>query len=333
MNQRVLRLPKNEVGRDFIAGDIHFKTIELHRALHKLGFDSSKDRLIGVGDLIDRGPGVMDGLKLLGEPWFFTVKGNHELMLVDAYRTNPDFPYSNNGARWWQTIQDESKAMIIAKLESLPTIIEIESPRGLVGVVHADVRSGTTWPEFVQDIENPQVEEVALWGRERVKKHHRQGISGVWTVCTGHTWVPNPLRLGNVLALDCTGGGDGPLAIYCPQDDTIYVDGRSVSLDQTAVVTELLGKLEQSTGELKATTHANKLIESQSLSKQSHEIAQRASTAWVALEQEISEHQELINALHGLSLVTGDRRADKLKELKARYAGTQIELLLTRLFA
>jgi serine/threonine protein phosphatase 1 len=51
------------------------------------------------------------------------------------------------------------------------------------------------------------------------------------------------------------------------------------------------------------------------------------------LEQEISEHQELINALHGLSLVTGDRRADKLKELKARYAGTQIELLLTRLFA
>lgn len=332
MNQRVLRLPKNDVGRDFIVGDIHFKTIDLHRALQKLGFDRSKDRIIGVGDLIDRGPGVMDGLKLLGEPWFFTVKGNHELMLIDAYRTNPDLPYSSHGARWWQTIQDESKAMIIAKLESLPTIIEIETSAGLVGVVHADVPSEMAWPEFVRDIDNPQIEEIALWGRERIKRYHRQGISGVWRVCTGHTWVPNPLRLGNVLALDCTGGGDGPLAIYCPQDDTIYVDGRSVSLDQTAMLTERLAELEQKVSELGVTVHANKLIESQSLSKECNDIARRAHTAWLAVEREVSEHQKLVNALHGLSLVTGERRAAKLEDLKARYKGTQTELLLGRLF-
>lgn len=331
MRQRVLRLPRNDAGRDFVVGDIHFKTVDLHRGLHKLGFDSKVDRIIGVGDLIDRGPGVLDGLKLLGEKWFHTVTGNHEQMLIKAYRDNPDARYSSHGAGWWATVADESKEMIIAKLESLPTLIEVESPRGTVGVVHADVPAGVSWSEFVRDIANPAIEDIALWGRERVKKHQRGGVPGVWRVCTGHTWVPEPLRLGNVLALDCTGGGDGPLAIYCVQDDTVYVEGRSMSLDQTAVVTELLGKLEQSTSELKATTHANKLIESQSLSKKSHEIAQRASTAWVALEQEISEHQELINALHGLSLVTGDRRAAKLEELKAKYAGTQIELLLMRL--
>jgi serine/threonine protein phosphatase 1 len=135
-----------------------------------------------------------------------------------------------------------------------------------------------------------------------------------------------------VLALDCTGGGDGPLAIYCPQDDTIYVDGRSVSLDQTAMLTERLAELEQKVSELRVTVHANKLIESQSLSKECNDIARRAHTSWLAVEREVSEHQELVNALHGLSLVTGDRRAAKLEDLKARYKGTQIESLLVRLF-
>lgn len=238
MKQRVLRLPRNECGRDFVVGDIHFKTIDLHMGLRALGFDSTLDRVIAVGDLIDRGPGVLDGLKLLGEPWFFTALGNHEQMLIDAYRANPNARYCANGARWWSTIADESKGMIIEKFESLPTVIEIESARGIVGVVHADVPAGMSWKEFVGSLDNPQIEELALWGRERIIKHYRAGVHGIWRVCTGHTWIPHPLRLGNFLALDCTGGGEGPLAIYCVQDDTIYVEGRSVSLDSAEVVSE-----------------------------------------------------------------------------------------------
>lgn len=140
-----------------------------------------------------------------------------------------------------------------------------------------------SWAEFARDISIPAVEEVALWGRERIKKHHREGVKGVWRVCTGHTWIPAPVRLGNVLALDCTGGGEGPLAIYCVQEDTIYVEGRPVSLDQSGVVTELLDELERTVGHLKATTHANKLIESQSLSLEADELARRVNTTWMTL--------------------------------------------------
>lgn len=161
--------PRNDVGRDFVVGDIHFKTIDLHKGLLKLGFDKAIDRVIGVGDLIDRGPGVLDGLKLLGEPWFFTVQGNHEQMLINAYRDNPSARYVAHGASWWSTIADESKEMIIGKLESLPSVIEIESPRGLVGVVHADIPAGMSWVEFTRDISIPAVKEIALWGRERIK--------------------------------------------------------------------------------------------------------------------------------------------------------------------
>lgn len=332
MKQKVLRLPRNERGRDFVVGDIHFKTIDLHKGLKALGFDSAVDRVIAVGDLIDRGPGVLDGLKLLGELWFFTVQGNHEQMLINAYRENPNARYSSHGAGWWSTITDESKGMIIEKLESLPTVIEIESACGDVGVVHADVPAGMTWSEFVGSLDNPQIEELALWGRERVIKHYREGVPGIWRVCTGHTWIPHPLRLGNFLALDCTGGGEGALAIYCVQDDTIYVEGRSVSLDSAEVVSEQLQELEHVLTNLKSRVNGNQLIESQSLSRDAEALAKQANSAWITLRDELAESQKLINALHGLSLLVGDRKAAKLEELKVRYAGTQIERLLERLF-
>ncbi|MGN2407784.1 metallophosphoesterase [Pseudomonas viridiflava] len=332
MKQRVLRLPRNEVGRDFVVGDIHFKTIELHQGLQKLGFDSKVDRVIGVGDLIDRGPGVLDGLKLLGEPWFFAVQGNHEQMLINAYRENPNVRYSANGAGWWSTIADESKELIISKLESLPTIIEIESAHGVVGVVHADVPTGLSWQAFVRDIGDPKVEENAIWGRERIKKHVRDGISGVWRVCVGHTRVPEAIRLGNLLALDCTGGGDGPLAIYCVQEDAIHVDGRSVALDQSAVLTKMLTELEKTQSDLKATLNAGKLIESQAMAREADHLARRTNTAWLSLQPEIDESQKFLNALQELSLVSADRRKAKLKKLSAKYEGTPFEGLLTRLF-
>ncbi|MDI3373709.1 metallophosphoesterase [Pseudomonas sp. V104_6] len=328
----LLKLPQNRAGRDFIVGDIHFKTRELHRGLNALSFDKSVDRLIAVGDLIDRGPGMLDGLKLLGEPWFFTVKGNHEQMLIDAYGASPHLPYSAHGARWWLTIDDESKPMVIDKLDSLPMAIEVETVRGVVGVVHADVPVGLAWNDFTQSLENPQIQDVALWGRERIKKHHRGGVPGAWRVCVGHTWIPHALRLGNVLALDVTGGGDGALAIYSVQDDTIYVDGVPVGLDQADRLGEQLVELEGSLGSLKTLVHANKLLESQIASREAEVRAKQINSTWLNMADEIAGMQQLVNALHGLSLLTEERRAAKLEELKTRYLGTPTEQLLCRLF-
>ena len=331
MRQTVMRLPRNERGRDFVVGDIHFKTIDLHKGLTALGFDKSVDRVVGVGDVIDRGPGVLDGLKLLGESWFFTVKGNHEQMLIDAYRENPNAVYAANGARWWMSIADDSKSMIIEKLESLPSAIEIESTRGTVGVVHADVPAGMSWQDFAGSLDNAQIENVAFWSMTRVIKHYREGVPGIWRVCTGHTWVPQPLRLGNFLALDATGGAAGPLAIYCVQDDTIYIEGRSVALESAEVVTEQLQELEHVLTNLNLMTHANKLIESQGLAVEADDLIKQANTAWLTLREELSESQRFINALHGISLMAGEKKASKLEELKERYAGTQMGYLLERL--
>lgn len=331
MSSKILRLPANHFGRDFVVGDIHFKTIDLHRGLHALGFDKAKDRVIAVGDVIDRGPGVLDGLKLLGEPWFFSVQGNHEQMLIAAYRENPSARYASHGAGWWLTIADESKSMIIDKLSSLPLAIEIETENGIVGVVHADVPAGVTWPTFLAELDNQAFEDVALWGRERIKKHYRDGVPDAWRVCTGHTWVPRPLRLGNVVALDITGGGDGSLAIYCVQDDTTYIDGVPASLDQAERLTEKLQILEEKAQQLKTALNSNKLIESQVHAIAVDVVLKQVTSMWFEVQEGVVEQQKLVNALQGLSLVNGERRNAMLDEFYSKHAGSQTESLLRRL--
>ena len=49
-------LPPNRAGRDFLLGDLHGMMDELTAAMQAAGFDRSRDRIISVGDLIDRGP-------------------------------------------------------------------------------------------------------------------------------------------------------------------------------------------------------------------------------------------------------------------------------------
>ncbi len=56
-----------------------------------------------VGDLIDRGPNSMECLRLIKEPWFFSVLGNHEDMMLDVISN--EFKHGvaqwiNNGGDW-----------------------------------------------------------------------------------------------------------------------------------------------------------------------------------------------------------------------------------------
>src|SRR5690554_212625 len=104
-------LPANHVGRDFIVADLHGCLGLFLTELDRVQFDSQTDRMFCVGDLGDRGPDSMGCLRLLREPWFYAVRGNHEQMLID-YVYPVVMPYSSNdasrlfflnGGRWVQT--------------------------------------------------------------------------------------------------------------------------------------------------------------------------------------------------------------------------------------
>lgn len=76
--------------RYIIVGDLHGCFDELIELLHKLDFDDEKDCLISCGDLVDRGPKVVELLAYLRSlPRFLAVKGNHEDKFIRWSKGNP----------------------------------------------------------------------------------------------------------------------------------------------------------------------------------------------------------------------------------------------------
>lgn len=144
MNDVVKQFPPNEVGRDFVIGDLHGCYGSLLAEMDKCSFDKTKDRLFSVGDLVDRGPDSVRCMELIYEPWFHAVQGNHERMMFSAllhvYSTEhspQDFYY--NGGSWAQR-SDEGVDYLttVARdmMEKMPLAIEITGDNGFL-LTHA----------------------------------------------------------------------------------------------------------------------------------------------------------------------------------------------------
>jgi serine/threonine protein phosphatase 1 len=205
----VLRLAPAR-GRDFVVGDIHGCYDLVLRAMEKVRFDPARDRIIAVGDLIDRGPGSHRAARFLSHDWVHAVRGNHEDMLLEAYADGDAHPAvlsylaGRNGFAWWLDVPEPLRRDIVEAVRKLPLAIEIPTERGTVGIVHADVPAGMAWPRFLARLEagDEEVAHQALWSRARVAGGDESGVPGVGRVFVGHTPLPRLARLGNVYAVD-----------------------------------------------------------------------------------------------------------------------------------
>lgn len=206
----VFRAKINTVGRDFVVGDIHGCYDKLLAALDDIGFDRKADRLFAVGDLVDRGHQNEQVVELLREPWFFSVRGNHDQMLLDAVNNPDDDFYTihhvQNGGAWYYGLPTDQKQEIAALLGSLPVAIEVMTKYGTIGVVHAQVL-GNDWNAMVDSIESggnagKYATQVALWSRQKVLSSDNSKVRGVHHVYVGHTVVNFPTILGNVTYTD-----------------------------------------------------------------------------------------------------------------------------------
>lgn len=208
---RVMRIPLNTEGADYAIGDVHGAFTTLLAAMKAANFDGSRDRIISVGDLIDRGLDSWRCVRFLGLPYTYAVMGNHEDMLFELYKNGvPDeavveFMARHNGFGWWLSMTEEMRADILAAICTMPTVIELETVRGLVGFVHGDIPEGMDWQTFVREVEaeNTEVLETALWGRDRIKYNNEDGVPGIGRIFVGHTPQWNGVqRYGNVYAID-----------------------------------------------------------------------------------------------------------------------------------
>lgn len=211
INKKIETFGVNTIGIDYVLGDIHGRFDLVYENLNNVGFNVETDRLFCVGDLIDRGPYSNHVVSFLNLPYVHTIRGNHEDMLLDFFETYPnasdeDFYHAGmrNGMTWFLQNNTCERKQILESLSKLPLVIEIESHRGLIGLVHADVPKDLSWLEFKNQVEadNKVVIETALWGRNRILNGVCEDIVGLGRLYVGHTVQENIKKLGNVVALD-----------------------------------------------------------------------------------------------------------------------------------
>lgn len=205
----VLRLEENQAGRDFVVGDIHGMFSTLDQLLIDIEFDPECDRLISVGDLIDRGKESTRALEFLEKPWFYSIMGNHESMLLESFEDK--LTYKNwteqNGGDWWVSVDDNTKQQMRQAFSVLPYAMEIPTAKGKIGVVHAGVTSRTHWDTFIEKLETDEnVRDYALWTRAHYDRFNAVGnaetIAGVKYLVVGHTPTQEPIQAGNVRYID-----------------------------------------------------------------------------------------------------------------------------------
>jgi serine/threonine protein phosphatase 1 len=193
-----------------VIGDLHGELGKLSSALESVNFDFSIDRLFALGDIVDRGPDSIECLKLIKKPWFHTVLGNHESMMMTTVLNNCDGnTWYDNGGEWARDIPTDFLYDYALDLEELPYTITVETKGGSVGLCHAQPPT-RDW----KDVDHLTIyeREVVLWSRamsNMAGKGHaasRTKIKNVDKVYCGHTVFPEVTEMGNITFMD-TGCG------------------------------------------------------------------------------------------------------------------------------
>lgn len=212
---RFHELASHPAGRTLAIGDIHGCLRALDTLLDQVGPEPA-DRLIFLGDYVDRGPdsrGVLDRLLEISERFeTWPLIGNHDLMMLAAPHTDADYAF------WTSFGGDEALASYAPADARRPGILDDVPPRhwellehGLYGAVedpthffaHAGLRAGT--PLIGQDVH------ALCW--RKLSATREPHVSGKTLVC-GHTAQKTglPLDLGHTICIDTWVYGDGWLS-------------------------------------------------------------------------------------------------------------------------
>ena len=223
----IKKLKKNTVGTDYFVGDIHGCYDKLMDKLSDIKFDFHKDRLISVGDLVDRGPDSIKCLNLLKEPWFHAVSGNHEDMMVRTFRRQwSSDNYMRNGGKWFFHLPYERQEELTLLADTKMTlVIEVETDIGIIGVIHANAPDD--WQKYHQlnddeDFFDDNLVEDTIWGRSRIYGNQDGRVKGIDYVVVGHTPVVYVIALDNIVYIDTGAVYDGSLTILSVNEVANY---------------------------------------------------------------------------------------------------------------
>lgn len=208
MKNIIKTLEPNLLGRDFVIGDLHGAYSAFQNLLKNINFDERVDRMISVGDLVDRGPSSLACLSLIREAWFHSVLSNHEQMMIEKFNGGYMGQYwYRNGGMWGmdayvdheavnirkepgRILSDESFeiAELVALTEELPFLITVNTKDGKkFHILHAELPDSTTEitdklledPTFVKDIATVSRNggDAFLWSRYLYRDFYSSNLS------------------------------------------------------------------------------------------------------------------------------------------------------------
>lgn len=203
----LMRYPANTKGRDFVCGDLHGCRAMFDALLIRMGFDKEVDRMFCTGDLGDRGPDSLGCYALLDEPWFHSVAGNHEEMLLRA-ATEPNFDWQwwvANGGLWATKLEKAQLLELADKVSNMPLAIVVGDGAGRFNVIHGEFYGpDEALEDVLENIDTQSPVPLSLtWGRDmaegKVDPACQEGLSLTFS---GHTVVENVSRMGNQIYID-----------------------------------------------------------------------------------------------------------------------------------
>jgi len=182
--------------RIFVVGDVHGHLATFKALLHRLRL-KPEDRVVCLGDMIDRGPDSAGLVAMLrNHPQVVCIKGNHEQMAIQCVQLNGTFeawpPWMQRGGKSTYAsyivqaegdLWEAKKAMLddFMWLDTLPTQLVLDEHR----LVHAGYD-----PRMPLDL---QGEKELLWIRKPWFTHET-AVDPYRTVFFGHTTTT---KLGN----------------------------------------------------------------------------------------------------------------------------------------
>lgn len=208
----VYTINANQTNHIYVVGDLHGCYSLLMQELRNIHFDFQNDMLICTGDLVDRGQENLACISLLDEPWFYTVRGNHEEMCIkSAHDPKIKDIHARNGGEWFYQLSQTQRLEIIERFKQLPLVIEVQLEHKKIGVVHADIDIHN-WNAFKQDIckGDYKISGVssayanALWGRGRIRNHSDfyDVVENIDEIYLGHTIVKEHTKIDNCHYID-----------------------------------------------------------------------------------------------------------------------------------
>lgn len=190
-------LPTNHSGRDFVVGDVHGCFSMLEQALTLIHFDPLKDRLLMVGDLIDRGGESAQLTHYLAQPWCYAVRGNHEQMLLE--QSGEEYE------SWFNCLSQRQQQAILSTIEAMPLVIEVSNGRKQFAILHAQFPVQLdNWFSLASHWQDEMLVNELLWGRSRCRERsgYTDKVDGIdWIIC-GHTPIERAKVVGNHLFID-----------------------------------------------------------------------------------------------------------------------------------